>query len=247
MMYSVCEWGWEERNEHWSIYRAHCPAAIPEHYSPPRLRCRHPDTQAACLRAESPFWGPAAFPGSNQLIFKRGMCVYMCVGSMGTLLYLALHHREPPFTPASTCLKLFKDTGESAGPVPDTGPPRPGPVGAAPNASPDPLLSGPTRWNKSSIDLMHLLAVEHYILIRATAAAVRHGLFAVKHGFAYALCCCTKQAPSIHTSCAALVALFIERENRGLSQWNHYLFWTIFQKPPKVFLLGGCGREEDQQ
>lgn len=44
-----------------------------------------------------------------------------------------------------------------------------------------------TCWSKSSTDLKQLCAVEHYILIVGGVETVKNTLFAVKHGFAYAV------------------------------------------------------------
>ena len=71
-------------------------------------------------------------------------------------------------------------------------------------------------------------------------ATVKNTLFAVKHGFAYALCC-TPRRHHARTSSAGLVARFIERENKGLSRLESFFLGTIFQNSTKSFPFGVSG------
>lgn len=77
----------------------------------------------------------------------------------------------------------------------------------------DALLIGRTRRSKSCIDLRAFINREHYPRTRATGP-LKSALSAVKHGPAPASV--AGSAPSAHTSFLALVAFFIERQNKEL-------------------------------
>lgn len=68
-------------------------------------------------------------------------------------------------------------------------------------------------------------------------AAVKNTLFAVKHVFA-----AHPDAHDTRTSSAGLVACYIERENKGLSRMESFLFLgMIFQHSTKSFPFGVLG------
>ena len=186
-------------------------------------RLPRPAARISCLRSAGPSWVPDAFPGSNHLLG---------VGGSGRGSLRGLPSIMGSFTWTPNVWNCLKAAGR--------GPPQ----RWAPAFR---LLSGrlwyiprpPARWVYKLEQIKYW--PKAFISCRTLYSHHSHrGCKAWPLCHETWLCLCTvlyELEPNDHTSGEVLVAFFIERENKGLSQQNHY-FFRNFSKTTKSFPFG---------